>query len=37
VRQFHACRTVLRREQGVAPGPETADLYRSILTAGEEP
>ena len=37
LRQFHACRTVLRREQGVAPGPETADLYRSILTAGEEP
>jgi len=31
LRQYHACRTVLRREQGVAPGPETTDLYRRIL------
>ncbi len=31
LRQYHACRTVLRREQGVAPGPETAALYREIL------
>jgi DNA-binding SARP family transcriptional activator len=37
LRQFHACRTVLRREQGVGPGPETADLYRGILLAGDEP
>jgi DNA-binding SARP family transcriptional activator len=31
LRQYHACRTILRREQGVAPGPETATLYREIL------
>jgi DNA-binding SARP family transcriptional activator len=31
LRQFHACRTILRREQGVAPGPETSALYRQIL------
>jgi LuxR family maltose regulon positive regulatory protein len=31
LRQFHACRTILRREQGVAPGPETSALYREIL------
>lgn len=31
LRQFHACRTVLRREQGIEPGPETQLLYRTIL------
>ncbi len=31
LRQYHACRTVLRREQGVAPGSETLTLYREIL------
>lgn len=31
LRQYHACRTVLRRELGVAPGPETVSLYEAIL------
>jgi DNA-binding SARP family transcriptional activator len=31
LRQFHACRTVLRREQGIEPGPETQSLYLELL------
>jgi DNA-binding SARP family transcriptional activator len=31
LRQFHACRAVLRREQGVEPGAETRALYLSLL------
>jgi DNA-binding SARP family transcriptional activator len=37
LRQYHACRTVLKREQGVGPGPETTALYREILAADAEP
>jgi DNA-binding SARP family transcriptional activator len=33
LRQYHACRTVLRREQGIAPDPETQALYERILRA----
>jgi class 3 adenylate cyclase len=36
LRQFHACRTILRREQGVEPDRETRDLYLEIL-ADEDP
>jgi DNA-binding SARP family transcriptional activator len=36
LRQFHACRTVLRREEGVGPSLETTALYREILAAGED-
>lgn len=35
LRQFHACRTVLRREQGIEPDPETRALYAALLR--EEP
>jgi DNA-binding SARP family transcriptional activator len=35
LRQFHACRAVLRRRQGIEPGPETRALYSAILR--EEP
>lgn len=31
LRQFHACRSALVREQGVEPSGETRDLYASIL------
>lgn len=31
LRQFHACRAVLRRTQGIEPGPETRALYRTLL------
>ena len=31
LRQFHACRALLRRELGVEPGPETRDLYNAVL------
>jgi class 3 adenylate cyclase len=31
LRQYHACRTILRREQGVEPGAETRALYRDLL------
>jgi len=31
LRQYHALRTVLREQLGVEPGPETRDLYRSLL------
>jgi LuxR family transcriptional regulator, maltose regulon positive regulatory protein len=34
LRQFHACRAVLRREMGIEPGPETQRLYRSVLDGG---
>jgi DNA-binding SARP family transcriptional activator len=33
LRQFHACRSVLRRELGVEPSPETQELYRRVLGA----
>ena len=35
LRQFHACRAVLRRRQGIEPGAETRSLYAAILK--EEP
>jgi DNA-binding SARP family transcriptional activator len=31
LRQFHLCRTVLRREQGVEPGAEIRALYLALL------
>ena len=31
LRQFHACRAVLRRRQGIEPGAETRSLYAAIL------
>ena len=31
LRQYHLCRTVLRREQGVEPGPEIRALYLALL------
>ena len=34
LRQYHACRTVLLREQGVPPGPETRALYAELLAVG---
>lgn len=35
LRQYHACRTVLRREQGIEPDPRTRALYAALLR--EEP
>jgi len=37
LRQFHACRSVLRRELGVEPSPETQELYRRVLGAPTRP
>jgi DNA-binding SARP family transcriptional activator len=37
LRQFHACRTALRREQGVEPDAETGRLYMSILAEEDAP
>jgi DNA-binding SARP family transcriptional activator len=37
LRQFHACRAVLRRELGVEPGAETRELYGEILRGEDEP
>jgi DNA-binding SARP family transcriptional activator len=37
LRQYHACRTVLRREQGIEPGAETRALYRQMLMNGDKP
>lgn len=37
LRQYHACRARLRREQGNEPGPETRELYSEILGAGMVP
>lgn len=34
IRQYHACRDVLRRELDVDPSPETEALHRSILEEG---
>ena len=34
LRQFHACRSVLRQTQGVDPGPETEALYLELLAGG---
>jgi DNA-binding SARP family transcriptional activator/Mg2+ and Co2+ transporter CorA len=34
LRQFHACRSVLRQTQGVDPGPETEALYLELLGGG---
>jgi len=36
LRQYHACRAVLRRTQGIDPGPETRSVYTELLreTAG---
>jgi len=31
LRQYHACRTVLRREQGIEPDLATRELYRALL------
>lgn len=36
LRQFQACRTVLARELGTEPSPETRELYGRILRE-EEP
>jgi len=35
LRQYHACRAVLRRTQGVEPGHETRALYEQILRVAE--
>jgi DNA-binding SARP family transcriptional activator len=35
LRQFHACRAVLRREQGIEPGAETRRLYAELLREGD--
>ncbi|HSI31716.1 MAG TPA: bacterial transcriptional activator domain-containing protein, partial [Miltoncostaeaceae bacterium] len=34
LRQFHACRTLLRERLGVAPSRETRDLHTQILREG---
>ena len=34
LRQYHACRTVLQREQGIPPSPETRALYAELLGDG---
>jgi len=31
LRQFHACRAALIREQGVEPSAETRELYTTLL------
>lgn len=31
LRQYHACRTILRRQQGIEPDAETRALYRALL------
>ena len=31
LRQFHACRATLRARLGIEPGPETRELYTSLL------
>ena len=31
LRQFHACRSILRQTQGADPGPETQALYLELL------
>lgn len=31
LRQYHACRSILRQTQGVDPGPDTQALYLSLL------
>jgi DNA-binding SARP family transcriptional activator len=36
LRQYHACRAVLRRCQGIEPGAQTAALYRTLLGAGTD-
>jgi DNA-binding SARP family transcriptional activator len=33
LRQYHACRAVLRRELGIEPSPVTRELYAEILAA----
>ena len=33
LRQYHACRTVLRREQGIEPDTETRALYQALVQA----
>jgi DNA-binding SARP family transcriptional activator len=35
LRQFHACRALLRRELGVEPSADTRQLYQELL--GGEP
>ncbi len=37
LREFHACRTVMRREMGVEPSPETQAIYRQLLGPIEPP
>jgi DNA-binding SARP family transcriptional activator/Mg2+ and Co2+ transporter CorA len=34
LRQFHACRSILRQTQGVDPGAETQELYLELLGRG---
>jgi DNA-binding SARP family transcriptional activator len=36
LRQYHACRTVLRREQGIEPDAATRALYETLLREGAE-
>jgi len=36
LRQYHACRTVLRREQGIEPDRETRELYSTLLRDGSD-
>jgi DNA-binding SARP family transcriptional activator len=31
LRQFHACRAILRSRLGIEPSQETRDLYASLL------
>jgi DNA-binding SARP family transcriptional activator len=31
LRQYHACRTIIRDRLGVEPSEETRELYRSLL------
>jgi hypothetical protein len=33
LRQFHACRALLRRELGIEPSGETRQLYQELLEA----
>jgi DNA-binding SARP family transcriptional activator/tetratricopeptide (TPR) repeat protein len=35
LRQFHACRTLLRRELGIEPSEETGALYREVLRGSQ--
>jgi DNA-binding SARP family transcriptional activator len=36
LRQFHACRTILRRELGIDMSATSRELYREILMSGDD-